>query len=368
MKAVLLVGGEGTRLRPLTCNVPKAMLPVLNAPLLEHTFRYLMKHGVKEVILAMGYLPDAIQDYFGDGSKLGLKLIYSCEQSPMGTAGAVKSVERYLYGTFCVLNGDTVTSIDLTAMLRFHRARKAIATIALTPVSNPVDYGLVEADRQGRLQSFVEKPAPSRITTNRINAGIYIIEPDVLDHVPAGQFYMFERGLFPFLLQTGQEVYAYSDNGYWIDIGNQERYRQVQYDLLQGKGFFMLSDYVKTNGVWMGKKTLLHPDARIEGPAIIGHGCILGPGVRIIGPAVLGDGCHIGSGAVIEKSILWCDVQVGERVAIRNSVVGTSCQLREGSLIEHDSVLSDRVMVASGCRLQPGCQLWPDTEMPSPIL
>ena len=197
MKAVLLVGGEGTRLRPLTCNTVKAMVPIVNRPFFEHLLGYLSSHGVDDIVVTLCYLPDRIESRFGNGSECGVKLAYVMEETPLGTAGAVKNAESHLDGAFFVFNGDVMTNIDLRAMLSFHRERNAVATIALTPVENPSAYGVVETAADGRVKRFIEKPPPGQAPTNMINAGIYILEPEVLRGVPQGTPCMFEHHLFP---------------------------------------------------------------------------------------------------------------------------------------------------------------------------
>lgn len=235
LKAVILVGGEGTRLRPLTYGMPKAMVPVLNRPFLEHTIAYLKNYKVKNIILALSYLPEVVQNYFGDGSNSGVQLNYAVEDNPLGTAGAVKNAERYLSSTFVVLNGDVFIGLDIADMLAFHRSKGAKATIALTWVDNPCAFGVVETDSNGRVRRFIEKPSPARVTTNWINAGIYLLEPEVLEHVPTNAHYTFERGLFPLLLELGEPVYGYPFSGYWLDMGTPGKYLRLNCDLLLSK-------------------------------------------------------------------------------------------------------------------------------------
>ncbi|MBE0480396.1 MAG: NDP-sugar synthase, partial [Dehalococcoidia bacterium] len=235
MKAVILVGGEGLRLRPLTCNLPKPMVPVANKPFLEHTIDNLKKHGVDEVILAMGYLPDRIRQYFGDGSTLNIRLIYSVEDTPLGTGGAVKNAERFLDDTFIVLNGDIYSDLNLTDMVRLHLRRKAKATIALTPVEDPTAYGVVEIDSTSRVKAFIEKPSRESVTSHLINAGTYVLEPELLDMIPAGVHSMVERGLFPDLVKQGAPFLGYPSDAYWIDIGTPQDYIRLHRDLLMGK-------------------------------------------------------------------------------------------------------------------------------------
>jgi len=358
MKAVILVGGQATRLLPLTCNTPKAMLPVLNIPFLEHVIRYLSKHQIKDIILAQGYLAQPIESYFGDGSQLGVKLNYVVEDTPLGTAGAVKNAERYLDETFLMLNGDIFTDLDITGMIEYHLERKAKATIALTPVGDPTSYGLVETDAEGRITRFLEKPKQSEVTTNTINAGTYVLEPEILAQMPPQTKVSIEREVFPLLLEEGKPVYAYPSSAYWIDMGTPEKYLRLHRDLLSGKS----SHYVPAlpGEVVIGEQSYIHPTARIKGPVIIGDNCTIGRNARLTGPVVIGAGCTILEDTVIEESIIWRNVQLGQRINLRNSIIADNCCLNADSTIE-DSILSDNVTVASGCKLEPGSKIWPGT-------
>ena len=304
LKAVILAGGEGTRLYPLTYALPKPMLPVLNRPFLEHTIAYLKEYGIKDITLALSYLPEVVQDYFGNGSKLDVRLTYSLESHPLGTAGAVKNAEQYLESTFVVLNGDIFTDLDIADMLSFHRRKRAKASISLTWVDNPCVFGVVEIDRHGRIKRFMEKPSPDQVTSNWINAGIYILEPEVLDYVPAGTHYMFEKGLFPLLLELGEPVYGYQFSGHWLDMGTLEKYRCLNCDLLLLKEKSALIGNLSKDEIYCDRDTIIHPSAEITGPAIIASGCQIGQRVNIKGPVVIGPDCYIGDDAILEESIL----------------------------------------------------------------
>ena len=349
-KAVILVGGEATRLRPLTCNTPKIMIPVLNRPFFEHLVGYLKKHNVVDIILAVGKSAEQIQDCFGDGGKFDVRLTYSIENLPLGTAGAVKNAERFLDDSFIVLNGDIFTDIDLGAMMRLHRKNKAIASLALTPVEDPTIYGVVETDSEGRVKHFIEKPSRDKVTTNVINAGIYVLEPGILSCVPPNTFSMFERDVFPPLLEKGQVVYGYPFQDYWIDIGTPDKYFKLQRDLLRR--------YVGNKGIKFEGESFVHPSARIEGPAIIGEGCFIDRNSIVRGSAVLGARCRVEEGAVVEGAVLWQDCQVGKGAKLRNCLVACRCRVGEESEILDDCVLGDDVLVGKGARLSKGVKVW----------
>ncbi len=365
MKAVILVGGEATRLRPLTCNIPKAMVPVLNVPFLEHVIGYLIQHQIEGVTLAQSHLAQTIESYFGDGSQFGVRLSYTTEDTPLGTAGAVKNAEKYLAETFLVLNGDVFTDLDITAMIGSHRERKARATIALAPVDDPTSYGLIETNAEGRVTRFLEKPSWNQVTTNMINAGTYVLEPEILAHIPPQANFSFEHDLFPLLLDQGEPIYAYPSATYWIDIGTLEKYLQLHQDLLKGKGSASQHGFTSGKEVLIGDQSYVHPTAQMKGPILIGSNCIIGGKVKLTGPVVIGPGSTILEDSVVEESIIWRNVRLGAQVNLKNSIVADNCCLNANSIIE-DSVLGDNVIVVSGCKLEPGSRIWPGTTVESP--
>jgi len=356
MKAVILVGGEATRLRPLTCNTPKAMVPVLNTPFLEYVIGHLSSHQVRDIILAQGHLAQPIEGYLGDGSRFGVKLSYVVEDAPLGTGGAVKNAERYLDKTFLVINGDIFTDLDITTMTDFHREREAKLTIAGARVDDPSSYGLIETNAQSRIAHFLEKPKGNEITTNLINAGTYVMEPDVLAHIPPQTNFSFERRLFPLLLERGEPVYAYPSSAYWIDMGTPEKYLQLNCDLLNGTS----NQYNLTSGaeVHIGKQTSIHPTVQTKGRVVIGDNCTIDRGVKLVGPVVIGSACQILPEAVIEESIIWHKVQIGQESRVRKSIIANDCCLGDRCLIE-DSLLGDNVTLLSGCKLDPGSKIEP---------
>jgi mannose-1-phosphate guanylyltransferase len=350
MKAVILIGGQGTRLRPLTCNIPKAVVPVLNKPFLEHLLLYLKRHSVDTVVLAMGYNPDPIKEAIGDGSRLGIQLTYVVEESPLGTAGAVKNAEQLLDDTFIVFNGDIITEIDLSDMIKWHKEIKPKVSIALTPVDNPTIYGVVETDEKNMVKRFVEKPSWDEVTTNMINAGIYVVEPDVLKLVPSSTHCMFERQLFPWLLDASEPILGYKSNAYWIDIGTLEKYLKVHHDLLQAQPGY---------GVRIEGESRIHPTVQIEGPVLVAEGCTIDRNSRIKGPAVLGPHCDISSNVVIDGSVLWRGAKIAEESVLKNCLIGAHSYV-ESHLDLEDCVLGDNVMVGPRSEPYRGVQVWPE--------
>jgi mannose-1-phosphate guanylyltransferase len=329
------------------------MVPILNKPFLEYLIRYLKKYGVRDIILAMGYLPDPIQSYFGDGSEFDVHITYLVEELPLGTAGAVKNAEALLGEPFFVLNGDVLTGIDLASMMKRHRETRPKATIALTPVENPTIYGVVETDARGMVKRFVEKPSLQEVTTNMINAGIYIIEPEILARIPSSTPFMFEHDIFPSLLEEGKPISSYSSDAYWIDIGTPEKYLRLHHDLLysQGDG----SQHIKIES---GSK--IHPEARIEGPVLIGRNCIIAKDAQVKGPAVLGVRCEVAEGALVERAVIWHDSEIGEASVLKNCIIASNSRIEKGCYIPDGCVVADNVIIGEGSRLAPQAKVWPN--------
>ncbi len=341
-KAVLLIGGLGTRLRPLTDNQPKSFLSVLNRPFLEHTIAYLKNNGITDIVLTLNYLPDVIRNCFGDGKEYGVHLTYCVEKDPMGTAGAVKNAEAYLDESFFVLNGDIYTDMSLADMMAFHRKAKAKATISLTWVDNPSAFGVVETDVNYRVKRFIEKPLLNEATTNWINAGTYILEPEVLKQIPSSQHYMFEKGLFPKLLEIGSPVYGYAYKGYWLDMGTPEKYFNLNMDLILSKTKSPL--FIEYNN---DRDNDIHATAKIIGPVLIDRGCKIGPGVNIKGPLIIGKKCTIKDNASLEQAILWDNVSIGKNAELNQSIIANNAIIADNSKIKNSVITPSKAVPMS---------------------
>jgi len=352
LKAVILVGGEGTRLRPLTCNTPKAMVPVLNRPFLEHVLCHLKSHGVDTVVLALGHLSKSVLDYFGDGSRTRVKLVYSLEEEPLGTAGPVKLAAQHLGERFLVLNGDVFSDFNITAMIETHVKNKAVATLALIPVDDPSAYGVVETRTDGRVLRFIEKPKREEAPSNMINAGLYVLEPEVLDYIPPFARVMFENHVFPSLLNANRPVFGFQHAGYWIDIGTPQKYLQVNLDMAGKNGA------AETCQTQTGAKAQVHQTARVSGPVVLSDSCFVGPEVEIEGPAVIGPSSRLEKGAHLSRSVVWGGTVLDEGCNVSNSVIANDCTVGKGSIVEA-CVVSDHVSIAPGTRLEPGSKIWP---------
>ena len=335
MKAIILVGGEGTRLRPLTYLTTKSMVPVLNKPFIEYAIRYLHNHKVDEVILAMGHKPDSIKDYFSNASRPNIKLTYSIEQKPLGTAGAVKNAEQNIDGTFFVINGDIFTDINLTDMLDFHRKKNAKVTIALTPVEDPTQFGVVETDGQQRVTRFVEKPSLQQVTSHMINAGVYILEGETLRHIPPDRYFMFERDVFPRLVDDRESVFGYTSDSYWIDMGTTKKYLQLNHDLLYGKS---LQAAYQAEAIHVHEQSSVHAQSKLTGPILIDRGCTISRGAQLLGPVVIGSDCHIHDNAIIDGSVLWQKISVGKHATLRNCIVASGSYIEDNARIENSTI------------------------------
>jgi NDP-sugar pyrophosphorylase family protein len=349
MKAVILAGGEGTRLRPLTLSTPKPVVPVVDRPFLRHQLDLLARVGVSDVIFSVAYQPDRVRSVFGDGAGLGMRIHYAVEDSPLGTGGAVKNAEPHLDGTTIVLNGDVLTDVDLAAVLAMHRESRASATILLTPVPNPSAYGLVETDRSGRVLRFTEKPDPSQITTDTINAGIYVLETKTLSLMPPAVNHSIERSFFPALLARGDEVAAFIHRGYWIDIGTPEKYLQVHRDILRGR-FQVRLEGRNGGGGWVHESARIDPAARLEGPYYVGPGCQLAAGGALGPDAVLVSEVRVHAGARVRDSVLWSGCEVGPDARIEGALLGPGVRIGRSSVVAPGAILGEGAVLTDFSR------------------
>lgn len=333
MQALILAGGEGTRLRPLTIYTPKPVVPIVNRPFLYYQIDLLKRAGIEEITLSLSYKPDKISDIFGDGEGYGVKIYYTVEASPLGTAGAYKNAEEHLSQTAVVFNGDVLTDIDIAKVVAYHRERKAAATIVLTPVENPSAYGLVETETDGRVRRFLEKPKPEEITCNTINAGIYVLEPHILNYIPVGEKFSFEYQLFPALLQNNEPFYAYTMSDYWLDIGTPQRYQQANDDLINGR---IKSFEVERKPIATANTSNLAADAepaKADSRSVIDPSCSLKPGVEIVN-SVLGANCVVEERTKIENCVVLAGARIGKASEIRNSIIGKSAIIGRNSKVD----------------------------------
>jgi NDP-sugar pyrophosphorylase family protein len=365
MKAVVLAGGHGKRLMPLTANTPKPLIPVGNRPLLDHILFLLRSHGITDVVLAMAYLSESFEAAYGDGSRLGMKLTYVSEAEPQGTGGAIKNAEAYLDPgeAFLVVSGDVLTDLDLTGMVSYHERCGAMCTISLTAVEDTGAYGVVDLDDEGRILRFTEKPGPGEATSNWVSTGTYVFEPEALARIPLGEYHMVEHGLFPTLLAEGKLLSGYRTRAYWIDIGTPARYLQAQSDLLTGvfKGGIQPEGELFADRVWAGEGSFIHGEASIVGPVALGRRCSIEERASIVGPAVLGDDCRAGKDAHLERLIAWRGAAFGAGCRCSDCVVGANARIGAGSLLEATAIVGDNATVGTGNHLSGDAKLWPGT-------
>lgn len=360
MRAVLMAGGSGTRLRPLTCDLPKPMVPVLNRPIAEHIINLLRRHQIFEIIATLHYLPDVLRDYFQDGTDFGVQITYAVEEDqPLGTAGCVKNVEELLTDTFLVISGDSVTDFDLTAAIQFHRDRQSKATLVLTQVPNPLEFGVVIVDERGRIRRFLEKPSSSEIFSDTVNTGIYILEPEVLRYLPLEQESDFSKDLFPLLLECNQPMYGYIAKGYWCDVGHLDAYREAQYAALQQRVKLDLRYQERSPGIWVGQNTYIDSTARIDAPTLIGSNCRIGARVEIGGGTVIGDNVTIGADADLKRPIIWNGAIIGEEVHLRACVAARGTRIDRRAHVLEGAIVGSLSTVGEEALVNPDVRVWP---------
>jgi mannose-1-phosphate guanylyltransferase len=363
VQALILAGGEGTRLRPLTSTVPKPVVPLVDRPFISYMLEWLRRHGVEQAIISCGFMADEVRQVLGGGDSQGLELLYLEEPEPLGTGGALKFAEDLIEGRFLMLNGDVLTDIDLTDQLAQHERTGARATLALTPVEDPSAYGLVRQHQDHSVKEFVEKPRPEQIDTNLISAGAYVLEREVLSEMaPAGSHISIERDVFPKLV--GRGLYGYEASGYWLDIGTPERYLQGTFDILEGNVRTEAGDSLGASGVAIADEV----EGTVLGPALIGAGCEVADGATVGPHVVLGRGVSVGPGAVIERSVVLDGASIGAGTTIDSAIVGPMVRVGRRCRIEGGAVLGEGVTLGDDNVLAAGVRIFPGVELPSGAL
>jgi mannose-1-phosphate guanylyltransferase/phosphomannomutase len=359
MKAVIMAGGEGTRLRPLTSNAPKPMLPVANRPMMEHIIHLLKEHGFDEIVVTVAFLANHIKTYFGDGAELGVSIRYADEPVPLGTAGSVGNARAFLDETFLVISGDVLTDIDLGKVLEFHREKGAVATIGLTPVENPLEFGIVITREDGSIERFLEKPTWGQVFSDTINTGIYVLEPEIFDHIPEGRSVDFSGEVFPALLAAGKPLFGCVVEGYWEDVGTLEAYLSSHKDVLDGKVRVSVPGFLVNDGVWLGEGAEISPDSQVQGPCVIGPGCKIEAGCKVGEYSVLGSNVRLLSDVQVERSVLHDNVYVGNGSRMRGAVIGRSSSIRNHARIDEGVVVGDEVFVGNAAVLSSDVKVYP---------
>jgi mannose-1-phosphate guanylyltransferase/phosphomannomutase len=360
-----MAGGEGTRLRPLTSNQPKPMVPIVGKPCIEHIIELARKHGFEDVIVTLAFLPQAIRSYLGDGSSLGIDIGYSVEESPLGTAGSVGLARDELDETFLVISGDALCDFDLTDLVRFHREKGAAATIALKSVENPLEFGIVVTDEDSRVERFLEKPSWSQVFSDTINTGVYVVEPDVLKLVPPDQPYDFSKELFPLLLEMGRPVYGYVADGYWQDIGNLEQYRQANFDALDGRVELEIPGVRIRGNVFVGEGVEIDDFDRIEAPAFVGNYCRIATDATVGPYSVLGSSVTLRERARTVSTVVDASTHIGRSSLIESAIIGRNCDIRSHVRIHEDVAIGDEVRIGAESVVMPGVRIYPFKEVDS---
>jgi mannose-1-phosphate guanylyltransferase / phosphomannomutase len=359
MKAVIMAGGEGTRLRPQTSNLPKPMLPLVGRPMMEHIVSLLRRHGITDIVVTVAFLPNAIRSYFGNGSELGVRMVYATEEMPLGTAGSVRNARDELTDRFLVISGDVLTDIDLTALVEFHEKNNALATLALCPVENPLEFGIVITREDGTIERFLEKPGWGQVFSDTINTGIYVLEPEIFDVIPEGRAVDFSSEVFPAVLEAGAPIFGYVANGYWEDVGTTAAYLKAHEDILDGKVEVEIAGFELQPGVWLGKGSSIDPSAQLGGPAFIGENCTVDEEAVIGAYTTVGANTRVAERAEVRHSVIGENSYIGQAARVEGSVLGRSCDLRRGARCEPGSVVGEGCLIGANAELRGGVKVYP---------
>jgi mannose-1-phosphate guanylyltransferase/phosphomannomutase len=359
MRAVILAGGEGTRLRPLTSNAPKPMMPIANRPMMEHIVRLLAEHGFDDIVVTVAFLANHIRNYFADGSDFGVRIRYATEDTPLGTAGSVRNAGDELDDTFLVVAGDVLTDVDLSEVVDAHRAKGVLASIALKQVTNPLEFGIVITKPDGMIERFLEKPTWGQVFSDTINTGIYVLEPDIFDFIDDGHAVDFSSDVFPAVLAKNLPMLGHVVDGYWEDVGTLEAYRAAHEDILDGKVQVAIKGFEVRDRVWFDEGADVSPDARVEAPAIVGANTRVEARAVLHPYSVLGSDVVVKSGALVERSVVHDHVYVGNGARLRGTVVGRSSDIRDGVRTDEDVVIGDECFVGAHAVINPQIKIYP---------
>ncbi|MFZ5945210.1 MAG: sugar phosphate nucleotidyltransferase [Bacillota bacterium] len=359
MKAIIMAGGKGTRLKPLTCSKPKPMVYLANNPVMTHTIELLKKNSITELGVTLQHMASHIIEYYAEGKDYGVNFKYFIEETPLGTAGSVKNAQDFLDDTFLVISGDGLTDIDIQKAIEFHRKKKSLATLILTTVDNPLEYGIVVTKDTGEIIKFLEKPSWGEVFSDKVNTGMYILEPEVLNYIPQNTFFDFSKDLFPLLMNKGITLNGFTAAGYWCDIGNSKAYLQAHVDIITDKVSAYIPYKEYSPKVWIGKDTVIHPTAQLNPPVIVGNNCFIGPNA-IVGPeSIIGNNCIINEYASIKRSVLWNGVQIGKSAALRGAVLCSNVKLKKNTDIYEGAIIGEESTLNESCTIKPGAKIWP---------
>ncbi len=360
MKAVVMAGGEGTRLRPMTSSMPKPLLPVVNRPIMEHVLRLLRRHGLTDVVVTVQFLASLIRNYFGDGEELGMHLTYATEEEPLGTAGSVKNAEDALRDEpFLVISGDALTDIDLTALIAFHHERSAMVTVCLTRVSNPLEFGITILDDEGRVQRFLEKPTWGQVFSDTVNTGIYVMDPAVFDYVKPGEVVDWSGDVFPRLLEEGHPVFGFVADGYWEDVGTLESYHRAQADVLEGRVNVDIDGFETSPGIWVAEGADVDREAVLRGPLYIGDYAKVEAGAELREYTVLGSNVVVRHRAFLHRTVVHDNVFIGQQANLRGCVIGKNTDIMRAARIDEGAVIGDECIIEEEAIISAGVRVYP---------
>ncbi|MDQ2084963.1 mannose-1-phosphate guanyltransferase [Herbivorax sp. ANBcel31] len=359
MKAVIMAGGEGSRLRPLTCDMPKPLVPVMNAPIMEHIINLLKSHGITEIGVTLMYLPQKIKDYFGNGSNFGVNLHYFTEDIPLGTAGSVKNAEEFLDETFIVISGDSLTNMDITKAIKFHKMKKSLSTLVLTRVDVPLEYGVVITNKDGNIEGFLEKPSWGEVFSDTVNTGTYILEPKVLKYLKKDTKVDFSKDLFPMLLRKKEPIFGYIMDDYWCDIGDLHAYLQAHYDVLEKKINLNINATEIKPGVLVGSGTTINPSATINPPCLIGENCKIGKGAVVDSLSTIGNNNVIEDDVSLKRSVVWDGNYVEHGSQIRGAILCNKSNLKHYVHVYENAVVGDSSTINERVIIKPNVKIWP---------
>jgi mannose-1-phosphate guanylyltransferase/phosphomannomutase len=359
VKAVIMAGGEGTRLRPLTSNVPKPMMPLANRPMMEHVLDLLKQHGFDEIVVTVAFMANVIRNWFGDGSEFGVRMVYATEETPLGTAGSVRNAMDELDEAFLVISGDVLTDIDLTKIVAAHEEKSALVTIGLVRVDNPLEFGIVITREDGSIERFLEKPGWGQVFSDTINTGIFVLEPEIFDFIEADRAVDFSGEVFPAVLDAGRPIYGAIGEGYWEDVGTLESYVRAHADILDRSVVVGIDGFELSDGVHVGENVTIHPEAGITGPAVIGDNCRIEAGARLGPYSVLGANVRVRADVDLERVVVHDNAYLAEGVALRGTVVGRACDLRQGVRAEEGVVIGDECFIGENAVISSGVKVYP---------
>jgi mannose-1-phosphate guanylyltransferase/phosphomannomutase len=365
MKAIIMAGGQGSRLRPLTCDRPKPMVPIMNRPMMEHIVSLLKSYDITDIGVTLQYLPEQIQNYFGDGREFGAQMRYFIEDSPLGTAGSVKNSGSFLDETFLVISGDALTDFDLQSAVDFHRKKGGVATLVLTSVETPLEYGVVIAGKDGQITQFLEKPNWGEVFSDTVNTGIYILEPEAMQYVPEDTKFDFAQDLFPLLMKKGYPLYGYVAQGYWCDIGDLKQYHEAHLDILQGKVNVNFPERELSPGIYVGEDVIIEEGAELTAPVLIGSGARVGKGACIEEYTVIGSNTQIEPYASVKRGLTWRGAYVGQRAQIRGAILCNRVQVQQGCVLYEGAVVGDDTVIEENCTVKPNVKIWPHKRIES---